>query len=137
MEYRYRYLPEERVCLVRYQGSFSAERLVAADTAVFEETKGFGVRILFDMRDVELDGRPATVREYRTWMQSLDLAQTHPGLRQAIIVSRPRETGLALLLASTSGVEYGFEVFSTVEGACQALGIPLETIAAHADVIPP
>jgi len=136
LPHQIRYLPEHRFCIVRYDGSYSGEDLIAVDREVFERTAGEGVRILFDMRQTRIVGQASAVRTYRDWLQSLDLSQTHPGLKQAIVAESPVETGLALVLANTAGEAYEIEVFSTVDGACKALGVPFALAAANADLIP-
>lgn len=136
MSYKYRWLSEEKVCLVRYEGEFTLEALERADAEIYAHTRGRGVRYLFDLRDAEFQVSPAEAREYAKWLQDQRIDETHPESRNAIIASEARNAALSLIMAATSEPYMPFELFSTVEGACNALGIDLSLVEGHSDLIP-
>lgn len=136
MPHRHRYIPEERVCFVRYEGEMTVEEIREADARVFAEARGMNLRFVFDLRAVRVVGGAVAVRDYARWLESLDLERSHPGLRQALIADRPHETGLSLLLATIARGAHGLQVFSTPEAACRSLDIRPELVAEHADLIP-
>ena len=133
---RHRFLPDQRLCLVRYAGEMDAEAFIAADEQVFEAAQGPDIRILFDLRDVKIVGGSRTARRYAEWLDGLDLARTHPGLLQALLVDRPVETGIAMLMVTATQNSSSFEIFSTLEAACDFLSVPIEIVQAHRDIVP-
>lgn len=133
---RHRFLPDERLCLVRYSGEMDAEAFIDADERVFEAARGPDIRILFDLREVQIVGGARTARRYAEWLDQLDLARTHPGLLQALLVDRPVETGIAMLMVTATQNSSSFEIFSTLEAACDFLGVPVSLVTAHRDIVP-
>ena len=136
MAHRYRWIEEHKICLVRYEGTMDGHDFIAADSEVFGATRGAGVRYLFDMRDVHITGGAATARVYATWLSESNLAASNPGAQQAIVVENPEDTGLSMLMATISDPGLDFRIFSTLEGACGALDIPIEVLDEHRDLIP-
>jgi hypothetical protein len=115
----------------------TVDEIREVDEVVFAETVGAGLRFVFDLRALEIDGRAAEVRAYRAWLDGLDLGASHPGSRQVLIAERPHETALSLLLATSAHPRHGFGVFSTPAAAFRWLKIPLDVLDAHADIVPP
>jgi hypothetical protein len=136
MSHRFRWLSEEKICLVRYEGEFTLETLERADAEIYAGTRGRCIRFLFDLRDAEFVVSPAEAREYASWLREQRIDETHPESRNAIIASEARNAALSLIMAATSEPYVPFELFSTVEGACSALGIDLSLVEDHTDVIP-
>lgn len=136
MSHRFRWFEEDRVCLVRYEGEMDAEAFIEADREIFAAVRGQGIRFLFDMRDVRITGGAATARRYAEWISESDMSRTHPAARQVIIADTPGETGLSMLMNSASDAQFDFRIFSTVEAACEALGVSLELVARNTDLIP-
>ena len=136
MSHRFRWLSQEKICLVRYEGEFTLEALERADAEIYAATRGRGVRFLFDLRDAEFLVSPAEAREYAQWLQDQRIDDTHPESRNAIIATEARNAALSLIMAATSEPYVPFELFSTLEGACGALGIDPALVEHHSDVIP-
>jgi len=131
----HRYLEDQRLCLVRYEGRMDGDDFIEADQQIFRAVCGENVRFLFDMRTVHITGGAETARRYATWISELDLPHTHPGIRQAIVVDDPQDTGLSMLMTAISAPDLEMMIFSSLEAACHSIGVDPEILEEHRDLI--
>lgn len=136
MTHRYRWMEDEKICLVRYEGPMDGDAFIEADGEIFASTSGPGIRFLFDLRDANITGGVESARKYARWMDEIDLTTSHPDALQAMVVDDPNDTGLTMLLAAIAEPGTRIECFSTLDGACRALGIDPEILENHRDLIP-
>ena len=134
MKFRYRWLPDEKVCFVRYEGDWDTDGFIEADTEIYAATHGDGVRFVFDARRVQLEADTDEVRKYVEWLGSLNLAETHPKQRAALVVTGAFETAIAILIENWTDEDTPFEICSTMETACEKLGIASEILESVGDL---
>lgn len=134
---RHCWLPELRLCLVRYGSGMTGQRFIDADDSLFRTYQGSNLRFLYDLRGADM-GRMtmSEIHTYAGWLRGLDLRPTHPRLRQVILVDEQVGTALSMLLQVLMQGACSFGVCATLGGACTYLGVGLEDLDGHLDMIP-
>lgn len=136
MKVSHRWLEDERVCLVRYEGEMDGDAFIEADREIFSSRTGPGLRYFFDLRSVHIRGGAESCRRYATWLSELEFDATHPGSQQVMVVDDPQDTGLTMLMAAISSPELQIQIYSTLEQACRDLGVDPSILEDHRDLIP-
>lgn len=137
MASRHRWIPEHRLVLVHHDGPLDVQALCAADAAAMRSAEGDRMRFLGDHRRSVLQFGVQEVERYAASLRDGEIPGVPPHLRVAMLVEDEVGTALGMLFQRFVGVGLDFEVFSTVEGACDFLGVDPAVLAEHADLIPP
>ena len=136
MDYEYRFVPEQRLCMVRYGGGGGLDEFIDANSEIYEATKGADRRYLFDLRGCEISADVTEARDYAAWIDALGMETTHPNAVQAILVSSPHESTIAHVVARAAGRHLQIEVCPTLARCCDFLGVELGIFRDHRDLIP-
>lgn len=135
--HRFRWLPDDGICLVHYAGHYEVENIIRADEEIFAATLAANVRYLFDARDARGIVDSGLASDYLKWFEESKILATHPGMRQAVLVDGPATTAISLIVAKGMDPDAAFAVFSTVDAACDHLGVDPAWIENHRDLIAP